>query len=416
MMITTGADWQAEIEAASDGARVVVAVIGPGWHRELARLWDPSDVVAFELKVAIDKVLPILPVLVDGASMPTSLPDSLHGLRRWQGLDLRERGMPTLIRHLYGFLAVPTPSDWTRSAYLVRDYVHGEGATKLVPQSGNRWARLRRAVLHRPEPLQFHVTHDPVTDIAVGLDRLSVVTVCRGQALRWQYDDFRSAAPIGQPGQIVSVAYSADGKTFASASADGLVRSRTELHVGSARRVALSPDGSVVAVASGDAVKLSPGPTIRHAGEVADVAFGGPHRLASGATDGAHVWDMSGRELACVRHRGPVVAVALAPGGALLVTGARERYAKLWDVATAGELERLEHASPVEDVVISPDGRFAATAAREFVRIWSMPGGGQINEIVHPMRVTRVRFSPDGSRLLTACDDGRGRAWTAREK
>jgi WD40 repeat protein len=45
-----------------------------------------------------------------------------------------------------------------------------------------------------------------------------------------------------------------------------------------------------------------------------------------------------------------------------------------------------------------------------------MPGGGQVNEIVHPMRVTRVRFSPDGSWLLTACDDGQGRAWTAREK
>jgi len=91
------------------------------------------------------------------------------------------------------------------------------------------------------------------------------------------------------PGEIVSVAYSADGKTIASASADGLVRARTELRLGSARRVALSPDGDVVAVASGDAVRLSPGPTIRHVGEVADIAFGGPHRLAGGATDGARV-------------------------------------------------------------------------------------------------------------------------------
>lgn len=172
--ITTGADWRAEIEAAADGARVVVAVIGPGWHAEIARLRDPSDLVAFELQVAIDKVVPVLPVLVDGARMPDSLPDSLQALRRWQGLDLRERGMPTLIRHLYGFLAVPTPSDWTRSAYLVRDYAPGERPPTPVSRR-NRWARLRR-----PEPSRF----DPVTDIAMGLDLLSTVTVCRGRALR----------------------------------------------------------------------------------------------------------------------------------------------------------------------------------------------------------------------------------------
>lgn len=82
--IPGGANFVAASEKALAGAKVFIALVGTDWldvkgksgERRLAK---PSDRVRVEVEMALRLEVPILPVLVDGAEMPTSddLPDSM---------------------------------------------------------------------------------------------------------------------------------------------------------------------------------------------------------------------------------------------------------------------------------------------------------------------------------------------------
>jgi tetratricopeptide (TPR) repeat protein len=91
--IQPGDDFPAEIEAAVGSCSVLIAVIGPHWagpEGDRRRLDDPEDWVRLEIETAIRREVRIIPVLVDGARMPTAaeLPESLHVLARRQAVVL----------------------------------------------------------------------------------------------------------------------------------------------------------------------------------------------------------------------------------------------------------------------------------------------------------------------------------------
>ena len=78
-----------------------IAVIGPGWTdlknaEGQRRLDQPNDHVRIEIELALKRDIRVIPVLVDGASMPTEkeLPDSLKPLSR--------RNAVTLSHHRFG--------------------------------------------------------------------------------------------------------------------------------------------------------------------------------------------------------------------------------------------------------------------------------------------------------------------------
>jgi TIR domain len=82
-----GSDWAESIRRAVDSFTIVLAVIGPSWgsaadDRGLRRLDDPEDAVRIELESALERSARVIPVLVDGAMMPTDadLPPSLKPL------------------------------------------------------------------------------------------------------------------------------------------------------------------------------------------------------------------------------------------------------------------------------------------------------------------------------------------------
>ena len=76
---------------------VLLAVIGPEWSGvgrgkdKSSRLHDEADLLRRELEEGIQQRLPIIPVLVKGARMPSarSLPISLRPLTRLNALELR---------------------------------------------------------------------------------------------------------------------------------------------------------------------------------------------------------------------------------------------------------------------------------------------------------------------------------------
>jgi TIR domain len=95
--IVAGEDFAEAIRRAISASTVVLAIIGPGWlaaalRPGTRRLDDPSDFVRLEIESALDAGIPVVPVLVEGASMPGSvaLPASLAGFARCQAVELSE--------------------------------------------------------------------------------------------------------------------------------------------------------------------------------------------------------------------------------------------------------------------------------------------------------------------------------------
>ena len=92
---------------------VLLAVIGPRWSDARdedgnRRLDNPNDFVRVELAAALQRNIPVIPILLDGARIPKAhqLPDELKGLTSRNGLDVRHASfrsdMDRLIRSSQG--------------------------------------------------------------------------------------------------------------------------------------------------------------------------------------------------------------------------------------------------------------------------------------------------------------------------
>jgi branched-chain amino acid transport system substrate-binding protein len=82
--IPLGTDFREYIKAALLQSDVIIVLIGPNWvgprSSERPRIDDPNDPVRIEVETALHSAVPIIPVLVDGTSMPS--PDQLPGSLR----------------------------------------------------------------------------------------------------------------------------------------------------------------------------------------------------------------------------------------------------------------------------------------------------------------------------------------------
>jgi hypothetical protein len=92
---------------------VLLAVIGPNWlnardEEGNRRLDDPNDFPRVEIAAALQRDIPVIPILFDGAKIPKAdqLPKDLEGLARRNALDVRNASFRSdidrLIRELKG--------------------------------------------------------------------------------------------------------------------------------------------------------------------------------------------------------------------------------------------------------------------------------------------------------------------------
>ncbi len=91
-----GRDFAKQLESQVSQCNVLLAVIGPHWldARDQAgkrRLDNDKDYVRIEIASALKRDIAVIPVLLDGTTMPSeeSLPDNLKSLVRRQALELR---------------------------------------------------------------------------------------------------------------------------------------------------------------------------------------------------------------------------------------------------------------------------------------------------------------------------------------
>jgi hypothetical protein len=102
---------------------VLLALIGPNWldvrdKQGNRRLDNPADVLRIEIGTALQRDIPVIPILLDGARMPEpdELPKDLEELSVRNGIDIRHASfrsdMDKLIRGLKG---VPALEDRMRA-------------------------------------------------------------------------------------------------------------------------------------------------------------------------------------------------------------------------------------------------------------------------------------------------------------
>ena len=92
--IPPGVDFVTHIEQAVSECDVLIAMIGKRWSGEREngppRIHDPQDFVHLEIAAALSRNIRVIPILVDGASMPNKdqLPRTLQPLVRRNALEV----------------------------------------------------------------------------------------------------------------------------------------------------------------------------------------------------------------------------------------------------------------------------------------------------------------------------------------
>jgi hypothetical protein len=186
------------------------------------------------------------------------------------------------------------------------------------------------------------------------------------------------------------------------------------------RAVAFSPDGALLATASGKLARLWHIATgrelisVRHARDLVSLAFSpGGERLATTSGDMAQFWDVAtGREVGRLPGRPPSMTfwrIAYSPDGTRMVTGGAQRFARIWDVRTCTQIVVLDHKTglaAVSDVAYNRNGSRIATSTDKTARIWNAASGRELLRLSHQSEVKSVAFSPDGSQLATASSEG----------
>jgi tetratricopeptide (TPR) repeat protein len=105
--IDAGVDFSEELRQAVQGCDVLLALIGPQWlavkdAQGKARLQDPGDYVRLEIATALKRGIRVIPVLLQGTSMPgaAALPEDLKPLAVCNAVTLTSPGFDDDMRRL----------------------------------------------------------------------------------------------------------------------------------------------------------------------------------------------------------------------------------------------------------------------------------------------------------------------------
>jgi WD40 repeat protein len=242
---------------------------------------------------------------------------------------------------------------------------------------------------------------------------------------------------------VKSAAFSPDGRTIVTASADKTARlwdaatgkeiARLKGHDGIVISAAFSPDGKTLVTASDDKTAriwdVATGREIAvlrgHKNAIGLAEFSPDGRsvvttsfdLPNAVENEARVWETgTSKEIARLKgHDGIVVSAAFSPDGKNIVTASFDRTARLWETASGREITILRHEALVVTAAFSPDGKTILTVPFDkTARLWDAATGKEVAVLRgHESPIAYAKFSPDGKMVVTMPFHGTGRVWEA---
>ncbi|MBO3751789.1 WD40 repeat domain-containing protein [Streptosporangiaceae bacterium NEAU-GS5] len=201
----------------------------------------------------------------------------------------------------------------------------------------------------------------------------------------------RFSTPAGQ-GQLMGVAYSADGRHVASSGTNGTIRIWDVSESGELRPQARTLRG--------------PG------GNLWSPVFSPDGRwLAACAAGTIVLWDLAtGAPMYLRGHTGTVSGVAFSPDGRRIASAALDGTIRIWDRAGQRAPRVLTVGDQPRAVAYSPDGKHLAASGDGPVWLWDMSASAASASprvfTGHDGSVFGLAFSPDGRRLAGGGADG----------
>jgi WD40 repeat protein len=322
----------------------------------------------------------------------------------------------------------------------------------------------------RPRQLGTPLTGQNAAATAFAPDGRTLATTAAsgndGTVTLWDLSDRDRPRRLGRPltghtEAVYALAFTPDGRTMVTASADQTVRlwdlrDRNQArqvgpplagHTGGVYVAALARDGQTLATAGSDGTVIiwemadldrQVGPPLTgHTGEVWGVAFAPDGRTlaAAGAKGAVTMWDMTerdrphqlGQPLTDTTAR--LWGLTIAPDGRTLATANGNGTVSLWDLTDRDQPHPLGQpltglADAVYAVAFARDGRtLAAAGADGTVILWDLTDRNQPHPLGQPLTghtdaALAVAFAPDGRTLATGSADGIVMVWdlTDRER
>jgi WD40 repeat protein len=231
----------------------------------------------------------------------------------------------------------------------------------------------------------------------------------------------------GHTGAIRSLSFSPDGKSFASAGLDAMIK-LWDTKTGTELR-SLKGGFAFPAVFGRDGSSITDGFTWWNTStgeKLTSIRFGSGalafspdgKTVAVGKEDGTiEITDSAtGRQLRTLK--GPFQScrfLTFGPNGKTLASGSMwGNIFTLWDLSTGSELNSLELATPSNSgrsVAFAPDGKAVATGSESGeVELWDLASGGKTHGF-RSIPSSPVAFNRDGTILMGVGDDGAIKLW-----
>ncbi|MCA0453181.1 MAG: protein kinase [Chloroflexi bacterium] len=206
---------------------------------------------------------------------------------------------------------------------------------------------------------------------------------------------------LSEPSNILTVAYSPDGKMYATAG--GSKGEDNRIHLWNAT------DNTEISTMQG------------HIGYISELTFSPDStRLVSAGSDNTlHIWDVAKAvSLSVIPLTGNTryIPVAFSPDGSTIASGSADGNIALWNAQTGVAIDHtlVGHTADILSLAFSPDGKFLASGSADHtVRLWDVAAQEQVGEPfeAHTDEVWAVKFSPNGQTLASGGSDQTIRLW-----
>lgn len=217
-------------------------------------------------------------------------------------------------------------------------------------------------------------------------------------------DDQNQRTLEGHTKDILSLAFSPDGKYLASGSQDRTIK----IWDVTTDTLVRSLDNQVYEVR---ALQFSPGSKTLASGT------GCYYDIPKSRTENIKLWDVETGQMQCVLrgHTDSISALAFAPDGKTLFSGSTDRSIRQWDIANCKQIKSFD--SPLDEIYavsFNAGGNQLAVGAGQMVQIWDLSAAKLVRELSgHTSAIASLAYSREGRYLASGDYEGHIVIWDA---